>query len=272
MRALTRACVTRPLALTSVTAVAAALAVAVMLPASAATTTVTVTVDASQTLATAQSAAIGMNVAVWDGQMNSSATPGLLSAAGIGAVRYPGGGYADGYHWQTHTVDGGYVASNTEFDAFMGTVQAAGAQAIITANYGSGTAAEAAAWVEYANVAQGYGITYWEIGNEVYGNGLYGATWETDNHDSLTATTYATNLLEYTSAMKAVDPTIKIGAVLTTPGNWPDGIVGTGDTLDWNNTVLSIAGSEIDFVIVHHYPYSTTESELLGKPQSEVRR
>ena len=26
--------------------------------------------------------------------------------------------------------------------------------------------------------------------------------------------------------MKAVDPTIKIGAVLTTPGNWPDGIVG----------------------------------------------
>jgi 4'-phosphopantetheinyl transferase EntD len=29
------------------------------------------------------------------------------------------------------------------------------------------------------------------------------------------------------AAMKAVDPTIKIGAVLTTPNNWPDGIVGS---------------------------------------------
>jgi len=29
--------------------------------------------------------------------------------------------------------------------------------------------------------------------------------------------------------MKAVDPTIKIGAVLTLPGNWPDSVVASGD-------------------------------------------
>ncbi|QJS99216.1 hypothetical protein G9272_01875 [Streptomyces asoensis] len=53
-------------------------------------------------------------------------------------VRYPGGSYADGYRWQTHTVEGGHVAPNTEFDAYMGTARAAGPQPIITADHGSG--------------------------------------------------------------------------------------------------------------------------------------
>ncbi len=238
-------------------------------PASAATTA-TVTINAGQALATIPSTGVGINVAVYDSDMNGSSIPGLLKSGGFGAVRYPGGGYADGYNWQTNTVTGGYVAPNTDFDTYMGTVRAAGAQPILTANYGSGTPQEAAAWVQYANVTKGYGAKYWEIGNEVYGNGEYGATWETDTHSSHSATTYATNLLQYVSAMKAVDPSIKIGAVLTTPGYWPDGIVGTGDTMDWNHTVLSIAGPKIDFVIVHHYPNSTSEADLLGKPQADI--
>ncbi|MET7330931.1 cellulose binding domain-containing protein [Nonomuraea sp. NPDC005650] len=239
-------------------------------PASAATTA-TVSVDAGQTLATIPAAGVGMNVAVWDGRMNDPATSTLLKDAGVKAVRYPGGGYADGYHWQTHTVEGGgYVAPNTGFDAYVATSRAAGAQPVVTANYGSGTAQEAADWVRYANVTKGYGIKYWEIGNEVYGNGHYGAEWELDKHASKSPATYATNLLDYVTAMKAVDPTIKIGAVLTTPGNWPDGVVGPGDTMDWNRTVMSIAGPRIDFVIVHHYPNSANEAELVTKPQAEV--
>ncbi|MFF7532784.1 LPXTG cell wall anchor domain-containing protein, partial [Streptomyces bobili] len=39
-----------------------------------------------------------------------------------------------------------------------------------------------------------------------------------------------------------------------------------GDTADWNNTVLSIAGSSIDFVIVHWYPGGTTTADLLNTP------
>src|SRR5262245_36402128 len=252
----------------TLTAAAVITAVAT-LPASAATTA-TVSVNTAA-VASFPAVGVGMNVAVWDGRMNDPATTDLLRNGGVTIVRYPGGGYADGYHWQTHTVEGGgFVAPNTEFDKYVATVKAAGAQPIITANYGSGTAQEAADWVRYANVTKGYGIKYWEIGNEVYGNGLYGATWETDHHASKTASTYATNLLQYVTAMKAVDPTVKIGAVLTTPGTWPDGIVGPGDTMDWNHTVMSIVGSRIDFVIVHHYPFSTTEAELLGKPQAEV--
>jgi hypothetical protein len=239
-------------------------------PVAAAATSATVSVDTTHWLANYWSTTPGLNTQVYDANMNRSDIPGLLSNAGVGMVRYPGGSYADIYHWQTNTTDGGTVAPNTDFDTFMGTVRAANAQPIITADYGSGTPDEAAAWVRYANVTKGYGVKYWEIGNEIPGNGEYGAQWETDKHASHSATTYATNLLQFVSAMKAVDPSIKIGAVLTTPGSWPDGIVGPGDTQDWNHTVLSIAGSKIDFVIVHHYPSSASEADLLTKPQAQV--
>ncbi|MER7581168.1 cellulose binding domain-containing protein [Kitasatospora sp. NPDC097691] len=239
-----------PLAVTGV--------IAAVAPPAAAASTVSVSVDAALQLATVPDTGIGIgigiNTAVFDPAMNDSATPGLLRDAGIGAVRYPGGSHSDVYHWQTGTASGGaYVAPDTGFDAFMGTVHAAGAQPIITVNYGSGTPQEAADWVRYANLTKGFGIKYWEVGNEVYGNGEYsnGTGWEYDTHSSKSAMTYATNPVQYVDAMKAVDPGIKVGAVLTTPGGWPEGVVGPGDTMDWNHTVLSIAGSKVDFVIVH---------------------
>ncbi|NUR25704.1 MAG: alpha-L-arabinofuranosidase, partial [Catenulispora sp.] len=44
--------------------------------------------------------------------------------------------------------------------------------------------------------------------------------------------------------------------------------VGPGDTQDWNDTVMSIAGTKIDFVIDHIYPSPTSEADLLSKPQT----
>ncbi|GHF67339.1 hypothetical protein GCM10018790_51620 [Kitasatospora xanthocidica] len=258
------------LALAVTGAIAAVAPTAEAAPPAVTASPVSVSVDAALQLATVPDAGVGVNIPVYDAAMNAAATPGLLSTAGINTVRYPGGSHSDVYHWQTGTADdGAYVAPNTGFDAFMGTVRAAGAQPVITANYGSGTPQEAAAWVQYANVTKGYGIKYWEIGNEVYGNGEYGARWEYDTHSSKSATTYANNVLQYVSAMKAADPSVKIGAVLTTPGYWPDGMVGPGDTMDWNHTVLSIAGSKIDFAIVHAYPTSTSPADLLTKPQAQ---
>ncbi|HEX4788890.1 MAG TPA: alpha-L-arabinofuranosidase, partial [Actinospica sp.] len=216
-------------------------------PAVAATTpAVNVTVNADEGQGTIPSTGYGLNSAVWDSQMNSATTQSLLSSAGVGMLRYPGGSYGDIYNWQDNTAPGGYVAPGTDFDQFMGTVKAVGAQPILIANYGTGTPAEAAAWVQYANVTKGYGAKYWEIGNENYGNGYYGNGWEADDHSSKSPTTYADTFLQYASAMKAVDPTIKIGAVLTMPANWPDGLVGAGDTGTWNQTVLKLAGSHID--------------------------
>ena len=56
-------------------------------------------------------APLGLNVGPWDGvyAANTSAGGGvdvmqpLLKAAGIGQLRYGGGGYADVYDWQTNT-------------------------------------------------------------------------------------------------------------------------------------------------------------------------
>ncbi|MEU1812033.1 cellulose binding domain-containing protein [Micromonospora aurantiaca (nom. illeg.)] len=215
---------------------------------------VTVTVNTRAGLATVPATALGVNHAIWDSQLGTAETSDLLRAAGVKMLRYPGGSYADIYHWETHTAPGGYVAPNTDFDTFMAGARRVGAEPMIIANYGTGTPAEAAAWVRYANVTKGYGAKWWTVGNENYGNGHYGSAWEADDHPDKSASQYARLVVEHADAMKAADPSIKVGAVLTMPGNWPDGITAGSDPGPWNQTVLSIAGPKIDFVDVHWYP------------------
>ncbi|GAA0392720.1 alpha-L-arabinofuranosidase [Acrocarpospora corrugata] len=215
---------------------------------------VAVTVNARAALATVPDTGIGTNHAIWDSYLGTNETADRLKDAGMQLLRYPGGSYSDIYHWADHTAPGGYVAPGTDFDTFMSAARRTGAKPMVTANYGTGTAAEAAAWVRYSNVTKGYGVKYWEIGNEIYGNGHYGSAWEADDHADKSPAEYARNVVAYADAMKAVDPTIKIGAVLTTAANWPDGIVAGGDDGTWNKVVLSLAGSKIDFVILHWYP------------------
>jgi hypothetical protein len=227
---------------------------------------VRVTVNARAGRAMMPATGIGINHAIWDQELGTNTVSDLLQAAGVRAMRYPGGSYGDIYHWFDHTAPGGFVAPNTDFDTFMAGVRRAGAQAIIIANYGTGTPQEAADWVRYANVTQGYGVRYWEIGNELYGNGHYGSAWEADNHADKSPVGYANEVVAYAQAMKAVDPTIQIGAVLTTPAGWPDGVVAGGDAGTWNQVVLSIAGPHIDFAILHWYPGGTDAADALAKP------
>ena len=63
----------------------------------------------------------------------------LLKAAGITALRTPGGSYADVYDWENNSgIDGAYVNSSDSFLNLMNTdVIPAGASAIVTVNYGS---------------------------------------------------------------------------------------------------------------------------------------
>ena len=251
------------IALTAVVVLGGSLLVAVN---AGAAPDVIVTVNAKAGLATVPNTGSGVNHAVWDQELGTDAVADLLGGAGVRMMRYPGGSYGDIYHWVDNTAPGGFVAPNTDFDHFMSGVRRAGAQPIIIANYGTGTPQEAADWVRYANVTKGYGATYWEIGNELYGNGHYGANWEADNHADKTPAGYANGVVAYADAMKAVDPTVKIGAVLTTAGNWPDGVVAGGDAGTWNQTVLSIAGPHIDFVVLHWYPGGATAAETFAKP------
>jgi len=239
-------------------------------------TAVSVGVNASTSLAAIPGPGFGLNTAVWDGNLLDAAVPNLLKQAGVAALRYPGGSTSDVYNWQTNSIvpgQGSYANPNNNFDAFMGVVRSVGAMPVVTVNYGSNQAGNgggdpnyAAEWVRYANVTKGYGVKYWEIGNEVYGNGQYGSAWETDLHPQHDPATYGRNVVQFVNAMKAVDPTIKVGVVLAAPGRWPDGIAP-----DWNSTVLAQCGSVVDFVIVHWYPqdpYNESDAGLLSAPQN----
>ncbi len=270
-------------ALAGTVILAAALLGVVQARPAAAQNAAAVTIDAAAGLGAIPAHAIGLNTAVYDGYMNDTAIPPLLKAAGVDALRYPGGSYSDIYNWQTQTAAaGGYVAPNTSFSDFMATANAAGAAPIITVNYGTGTPSLAAAWVQ---AAASDSVAYWEVGNEVYGNGTYGANWEADAHcetslngpavtvGSEPAQTYdcgpaqyAANFLQYQSAIHAVNANAKVCVVLTTPGFWPDNVTNSEYPQSWNQTVLTALGASTQCVIVHYYPGGSTTAGMLTDP------
>ena len=234
---------------------------------------VTVTLNTTQTMATMPLEGLGVASAVYDNSLTSAGTGNAISNAGIKIIRYPGGSYADLFHWQNYTAcDGGYLASGDSFDSWINnTVIPAGATAIITVNYGSDTTCdeggdpnEAAAWVNYANNVRGLGIKYWEIGNEVGGNGYYGGSgWEYDLHypyngnrnlqPALSPGAYGTNSLAFINAMKAQDPTIKCGI------GFDQG------RQSYNAAALPPVANVVDFVIIHWYP-GGTDAQILQSP------
>ena len=184
-----------------------------------------------------------------------------VAALHPGFIRWPGGNVAQDYHWKWGTgprdhrpvwVNASWAnelePSDFGTDEFIEFARRVRSEPSITVNVeGRGaTAEEAAAWVEYCNgdpkseygrvrAANGhpepFHVLFWEIGNEIWGD------WVRGHSD---ASTYANNLNRYVEKMKAVDPSIKI--------------IATGDNnLDWNRTVLKIAGRNIDYLSVHHY-------------------
>jgi alpha-N-arabinofuranosidase len=193
-------------------------------------------------------------------------------------IRWPGGNVAQDYHWQWGVGPRDERAtwinlswknepepSDFGTDEFIGFCRNIGAAPSITVNVeGRGaTAEEAAAWVEYCNGpatskygamrarnghAEPYGVRYWEIGNEIWGD------WVRGHSD---AATYARNYNRYVAAMRAVDPSIKFIAI------------GDND-MKWNRTVLRQAGRDIDYLAIHHY-YGQREIQgdlrnLLARP------
>jgi hypothetical protein len=236
----------------------------------AGTASAQVTVNTGKVLSSVSLYALGVNTAVWDGHLQDAGVANLLRTDGVGVLRYPGGSTADNFHWQNNTLDdSGSNAGPAAFDQFMQVAQQVGASPIITVNYGSGSPAEAAAWVKYANVTKHYNIHYWEIGNEMYGNGTYGSSWERDLHAQKGPAAYASNAQQFIQAMKAVDPSIQVGLVLTAPGNWPDGQTSGSSPQPWNDTVLQAACSSADFVSVHWYPqgpWGESDAGLLAAP------
>ena len=211
-------------------------------------------VNADQVIQPVDARWFGVNTAFWDNNLYDPATVSLLEEMGCLLLRFPGGSEADTYHWQAHQA---------ATDGFAAAAASAGAQAVVTVNYGSGTPTEAADWVRHYNVDNHYGFKYWEIGNENYGVG-----WEHDEsarpHDPFT---YAQRAKDYITQMKAVDPSIKVGVVVITgedsPGDLPyndhpvtnplTGKTHTGWTPVLLHTLKDL-GMTPDFVVYHRYP------------------
>jgi len=232
-----------------------------------------VSVNATQTVRTVDARLFGINTAAWDGYLDTPGTLAILNEMDNQALRWPGGSWADEYHWTneyrgwgSYTTNFAHVATNTRAQVYM------------IANYGSGTPQEAAGWVRFCNVTNQYGFKYWEIGNEV------GGSWETDNntnapwlpHDPWT---YAMRFKDYYNQMKAADPTIKIGAVadITEDGtanytNHPVVNPRTGVThYGWTPVMLHTMltnGVIPDFLIEHKYAPNSGDTFNLLYPKT----
>ena len=174
-----------------------------------------VSVNATNPVRTVDSRVFSVNTAAWDGNLDTPTTVFILTNMDNQALRWPGGSWGDGYHWTNEAWMDGATSARTwgSFTTnFIHVATNTHAQVYMIANYGSSTPAEAAFGVRMCNVTNHAGFKYWEIGNEV------GGSWETDNntnapwqpHDPWT---YAMRFKDYYNQMKAVDPTIKIGAV-----------------------------------------------------------
>ncbi|MBI4552700.1 MAG: hypothetical protein HY710_10595 [Candidatus Latescibacteria bacterium] len=167
-------------------------------------------------------------------------------AARLPLLRYPGGNFASGYHWEDgigpvhqrptrlnqpwHMIEPNHVGT----DEFMAFCRAVGCEPLICVNAGDGTPDEAAHWVEYCNGSvetpygalraknghpEPYGVVYWELGNELWGDWQVGYC---------SPETYARRYVRFYETMRTVDPSIKF---IANGG-------GTGEERDWNAPLL----------------------------------
>jgi alpha-N-arabinofuranosidase len=173
-------------------------------------------------------------------------------------LRYPGGNFVSGYHW----IDGvgpkekrpvrPELAWNTvetnQFgtDEFIQYCRELDTEPYLCANLGSGTMDEAAAWVEYCNRADGtsyaklraehgfaepHEVTYWGLGNEMYGD------WQIGHKN---AQDYAKFARQCGKMMKGVDPSIKL-------------VLCGAQNLDWDREALERCADIVEYISYHVY-------------------
>ncbi len=175
-------------------------------------------------------------------------------------LRWPGGTFANTYHWmdaigpvqerkkRKNLIWGGIednVFGTAEFIAYC---RKLGAEPMLCVNMASGTAEEAANWVEYCNgepgtyyadlrVRDGYPepfqVKYWCIGNESNAEPDLGAQHVPER--------YISDAWEFTKHMKLMDPSLKLI------------FVGDGRDPQWNKQILESLGPVCDYFSIHHY-------------------
>jgi alpha-N-arabinofuranosidase len=183
-----------------------------------------------------------------------------LRALPVPMLRWPGGCYADHYHWRDGIGPsderpirlGISCGLQVEDDNSLGTHEfltfcaAIGAEPYLAGNVGSGTPQELCDWLEYCNTAVAttlgrerarngapapFGVKLWGVGNENWGCG--------GNYD---ATTYAGEYRRYATMLRHVDPSAEL--------------VACGFEDEWNIELLGAIGKHlglVDHLSIHRY-------------------
>ncbi|WP_046903844.1 alpha-N-arabinofuranosidase [Croceibacterium atlanticum] len=196
-------------------------------------------------------------------------------------VRWPGGCFADEYHWRDGigapenrpvkiNTNWGGVNEDNSFGTheFMGFAERLGARTYVSANIGSGTPAETSQWVEYMTAPadttvlakereengrrEPWTVDYLGIGNELWGcGGNMRAEYAAD----------VTNRF-ITFAKPGTGEMLKIAS-------------GPSDAnYDWTEAMMKISGPHIDGLALHFYTRPRDEKwedkgPALGFPESE---
>lgn len=180
---------------------------------------------------------------------------------GLPVVRWPGGNFTSGYHWEDGTGPRDARPRRLELawrseesnrfgtPEFLAWAQAVGTDTMPTEPYlhhGARSVDDAVRWVEYANWAgdteytrrraadghsEPYGVRWWGVGNEVYGS------WQMGRRS---AERYVADALDHVQFMRQVDPEIRFVAC-----GW--------ERQAWTDTVVRGLGAQVDAFSLHLY-------------------
>ncbi len=241
--------------------------------------TVIITVYAADTVAIVPPSIFGNNAVSWQ-----QASHGVKERvrhyrnANLSVLRFPGGNLSNEYFWDASmksdlpkdigimnsgdTVPAKSAQANYEYwkmtpADYYTLLDSVGAEGIISVNYSYaryGTSADpvqraadyAAAWVRDANITRGRNIKYWEVGNENYGPWQSG--YNVPGKGTITGDEYGRDFCVFANAMRAVDPSIKVGAVTV---EMPVGY--NNNYNQWNQRMFPHIADCADFLSVHAY-------------------
>ncbi len=230
------------------------------------TQVVSIDINPGQTLHRVNRLLLGTNIQ-WVDNGDNFVEPGTnrfnqpliekVKALNPALLRFPGGSLSDAYHWKDavgplasrkeglHIFSGQKQKSLFGTDEFLALCRILKTEAIITVNPISGTKEEAAEWVSYCNTKNNPKVTYWQIGNEPYLEPVNSKVPVDQKFPEQFAQTY----LEFYRAMKAQDPSIKIGLPLRSDihGRYP-GTPYPG----WIKRVYPAVAGYVDFVSLHN--------------------
>ena len=185
---------------------------------------------------------------------------GALKRLHIPVLRWPGGCFADTYHWRDGVgpaesrktivnTNWGGVTEDNRFGTheFMELCRQLGCEAYFSGNVGSGTVQELSDWVEYCNMPgvspmadlrrqngreEPFNVKYWGIGNEAWG---CGGNMRPEHYADL-CRQYSTYMRQY-SRHKIFK--IASGANV--------------DDYEWTKVVAERAGFAVDALSLHYY-------------------